>query len=101
MSYKPLTIQVMDQDTEEWSDHLHLHALQVNKAGAGESFNAGAEQYHPRLTFKLRWCKALEVVKYNTQKYRIVYNGHTFNIVDADDYMELHQFMYLVGEAYG
>lgn len=101
MSYHPLTIQVIDQDTEEWSDHLHLHALQVNKTGSGESFNAGAEQYHPRLTFRLRWCKALEDVAYNTQLYRIVYRGHTYNIQDYDDYMEKHQTVNLVGEAYG
>lgn len=101
MSYIPMVIQVIDPDTEEWSDHLSLHALQVNKAGAGESFNAGAEQYHPRLTFRLRWCKELESIKYNTQQYRIVYKGHTFNIVDIDDYMEKHREINLVGEAYG
>lgn len=101
MSYHPLTIQVIDQDTEEWSDHLHLHALQVNKTGAGENFNAGAEQYHPRLTFRLRWCKALEDIAYNTQLYRIVYRGHTYNIQDYDDYMEQHKTVNLVGMAYG
>lgn len=101
MSYIPLTIQVIDPDTEEWSDHLHLHAIQVNKTGSGESFAAGAEQYHPRLTFRLRWCKALEDVAYNTQLYRIVYRGHTYNIQDYDDYMEKHQTVNLVGMAYG
>lgn len=101
MSYIPLTIQIQDQDTEEWTDHLQLHALQVNKAGAGETFNAGAEQYHPRLTFRLRWCKALEDVAYNTQLYRIVYRGRTYNIQDYDDYMEQHKTVNLVGVAYG
>ena len=101
MSYHPITIQVLDQETEDWTDHLHLHALQVNKSGAGESFNAGADQYHPRLTFKLRWCKELEAMRYNTQQHQIVYKGHTFNIKDYDDYKEQHVFVYLVGEAYG
>ena len=31
MSYIPLTIQRMDPNTEEWTDHLQLHALQVNR----------------------------------------------------------------------
>lgn len=101
MSYIPLTIQVMDPDTEDYTDHLHLHALQVNKTGGGESFAAGAEQYKPRLTFKLRWCKELEAMRYNTQQHRIVYQGHTFNIKDYDDFMEQHIFVNLVGEAYG
>lgn len=101
MSYHPLTIQVIDQDTEEWSDHLHLHALQVNKTGAGENFNAGAEQYHPRLTFRLRWCKALTAIENNTQLYRIVYEGQTYNIQDYDDYMRKHETVNLVGVAYG
>lgn len=101
MSYIPFTIQVIDQDTEEWTDHLHLHALQVNKAGASETFNAGAEQHHHRLTFRLRWCKALEDIAYNTQLYRIVYRGHTYNIQDYDDYMEQHKTVNLVGVAYG
>ncbi len=101
MSYFPLTIQRMDPDTEEWTDHLQLHALQVNKTGAGESFNAGAEQYHPRLTFRLRWCKALEDMRYNTQEHRIIYRGHMFNIQDYDDDMEQHKTVNLVGVAYG
>ena len=42
MSYHPLKIQIINQDTEEWSDHLSLHALQVKKTGGGESFHAGA-----------------------------------------------------------
>lgn len=101
MSYHPLTIQRMDPDTEEWTDHLRLHALQVNKAAGSESFAAGAEQYHPRLTFRLRWCQALEDLKYNTQEYRIVYRGHNFNVQDFDDYMEQHRTVQLVGVAYG
>ena len=101
MSYIPLTIQRMDPDTADWTDHLRLHALQVNKTGGGESFSAGAEQYHPRLTFRLRWCRALEAMRYNTQEYRILYQGHAFNIQDYDDYMEQHKTVNLVGVAYG
>lgn len=101
MSYHPLTIQAIDQNTEEWTDHLHLHALQINKTGGGETSNAGAEQYHPRLTFELRWCKQLEDVVHRPQLYRIVYRGRPYNIQDYDDFMEQHRTVRLVGVAYG
>ena len=101
MSYYPLTIQKQDPETEEWSDHLALHTLQVNKTGGGETNSAGAEQYHPRLTFELRWCKALEDVVYSPQLYRIMYRGRAFNIQDYDDFMEQHRTVRLVGVAYG
>lgn len=101
MSYVPITIQQMDLETEEWQDLLHLHALQVNKAGGGESFSAGREQFLPRLTFDLRWCMELDALRYATQNHRIIYRGHKFNIVDYDDYMEQHINVRLTGEAYG
>lgn len=101
MGYYPLTIQTMDETTEKWTDLLHLHALKVNKAGGGENFSAGAEQFKPRLTFELRWYKALEDVVYRPQMHRIVYRGRTYNIQDYDDYMEQHKTVRLVGEAYG
>lgn len=101
MTYdKPITIQVMDTETEQWTDHLHLHA-RVNRVGAGESFGAGAEQYRLRLTFDLRHCAALEPLRYSPQVYRIVYRGHTYNIQDYDDYMEQHRTVRLAGELYG
>lgn len=101
MSYIPVTIQKMDPETEEWIDLLHLHALQVNKTGGGEAFSAGREQYQPRLSFDFRWSKALENLRWSTQSHRMVYSGHTLNIVDYDDYMEQHLTVRLVGEAYG
>ena len=97
----PFTIQRQDENTEEWADLLHLHALQVNKTGGGETTNAGAEQFHPRLTFEVRYSKALEDVVYNPQMHRIVYRGRTYNIQDYDDFMEQHRTVRLVGVAYG
>ena len=101
MSYIPVTVQRQDPDTEAWSDLLHLHATKVNRAGGGESFNAGREQYHPRMTFDFRWCKALEALRWAPDSYRLVYQGHFFNITDYDDYMEQHLTVRLTGEAYG
>lgn len=101
MSYVPLTIQRQDPDTEQWTDWLTLHAIQVNRAGGGEAYSAAREQFRPRLTFDLRWCKALSDMRWSTQPHRIVYQGHPLNIVDYDDYMEQHLSVRLTGEAYG
>ena len=101
MSYYPFTIQRMDPETEEWSDLLHLHALQINKTGGGETHNAGAEQYRPRLTFEVRYCKALEEAVYTPQLHRIVYRGRVYDIQDYDDFMEQRRTVRLVGVAYG
>lgn len=101
MSYFPFLIQKQDPETEEWADMLLLHALQVNRAGGGETFAAGAEQFHPRLTFVVRWCKKLEVVRWAPQSHRIIYRGQALNILDYDDYMEHHLTVRLTGEAYG
>lgn len=97
---KPITIQVQDPETEEWTDALHLHAS-VNKTSGGSAFNAGTDQYDASLTFKLRYVKALENIAYNTQPYRVVYRGRNFKVVDYDDFMEQHREVKLIGEYYG
>ncbi len=101
MSYFPVMVQKMDPDTEEWTNHLQLHALRVNQAGGGESFNAGRERYAPRLTFDIAWCTKLEALRYDTQHHRLIYQGQPFNIVDYDDYLESRGTVRLTGEAYG
>lgn len=101
MSLIPFKIQRTDPSTEEWTDLLYLHARKVNKTGGGETSNAGAEQYHPRLTFEVHWCKDLEDVVHSPQLHRIVYRGRTYNIQDYDDFMEEHRMVRLVGVAYG
>lgn len=101
MSYHPITIQRMDPKTEEWADLYHIHALQVNKTGGGESYSAGAEQYKPRLTFVVRWFRDLEDVYGRPQLHRILYRGRTYDIQDYDDFMEQHRTVRLVGVAYG
>lgn len=97
---KPITVQVQDPETEEWTDALKLHAS-VNKTNGGATFNAGTDQHNASLTFKVRYVRALENIAYNTQPYRIVYRSRTFKVVDYDDYMEQHREVKLVGEFYG
>lgn len=96
---KPITIQVQDPATEQWSDKLHLHA-HVNKTGGGQEFNAGADQYRASLTFTVRYVKELEALAYSPQPFRILYRGRTFKVADYDDYMERHLTIKLVGEFY-
>lgn len=100
MTYaKPITVQVQDPITEEWTDSLHLHA-RVNKTGGATSFNAGADQFHASLTFEVRYVRALENIAYGPQPFRILYRGRTFKVTDYDDYMEQHRSVRLVGELY-
>lgn len=101
MAYdKPITVQVQDPDTEQWADHLKLHA-EVNKTGGGTAFNAGADQYRATLTFKVRYTRKLEDIANGPQPFRVVYRGRTYKVVDYDDYMEQHRDVKLTGELYG
>ena len=95
-----ITIEYQDPETEEWTPQWRLHA-EVNKSGGGQAQNAGAGQYTATLTFKIRYFSALEEMRFNPQPFRIVYLGHTFKLADYDDFMERHQTVKLVGEAYG
>lgn len=97
---KRITIQMQDPDTEEWADKWKPLA-RINKAGGGQSLNAGADQYRATLTFEVRYFKALEEMRYNPQPFRIMYQGHSFKLVDYDDFMEQHRTVKLVGEHYG
>lgn len=97
---KPIMVHVQDPETEEWEAMWHLRA-RVNKTGGGQALNAGADQYRATLTFEVRYFAALEAMRYKPQLYRIIYRGHTFKLVDYDDFMERHQTVKLVGEAYG
>lgn len=97
---KPVQVQKINEKTELWTTLYTLHA-EVNKSGGSEYFNAGSERAKTSLTFKVRYFKGLEDVFLNTQKYRLVYRGCTFNIVDYDDFMESRREIKLLGESYG
>jgi hypothetical protein len=100
MSYHPITVQIQD-DNGKWGDKWNLHARKVNKTGGGQVYNAGADQYKTTLTFEVPYFKDLENMRYSPQLYRILYRGHTFKLVDWDDFKEEHRTVKLVGEAYG
>lgn len=96
---RPVFLQKQDENTELWKVEAKFYCC-VNKTGGTEGFAADADQFHARLTFETRYFSALEEVRYKTQLYRLIYNGHTFNIVDYDDYMEQHRTVKIVGELY-
>lgn len=96
---KPIIIQKMNE-TEEWADTWKLHAS-VNKTNGGEEFTSGATRSTASLTFEVRYFKALKDISLSNELYRLIYDGNIYNIVDYDDYMELHKTVKLVGEFYG
>lgn len=96
---KPITVQVQNFDTEEWTDALKLHA-RVNTNTGSTASSAGTDTYKKTLKFTVRYVKALEDISYNPQPFRILYRGHAFKVTDYDDYMEQHREVTMVGEFY-
>jgi SPP1 family predicted phage head-tail adaptor len=97
---RPITIQKIDELTEEWVDVYKVHA-RINKAKSDtEYLNAGAVKGKRNLTFEVRYFKALEDISYNTERYQVVYQGIPFNIVDYDDFMLQHKTVKLLGVSY-
>ena len=78
---KPVTIQIIDPETETWTDKWSLHA-RINKSTGAEFVEAGANQSQTTKIFEFRFFRDLEDVDYNRGLYRILYRGHVFNIVD-------------------
>lgn len=96
---KPITIQKLDEDTEQWSDKYYLHA-RVNKTTGTEYVNAGANQSQATKTFEVRYFAGIADIDFNRGLYRIVYRDVPYNIVDYDDFQERHQTVKLEGVSY-
>jgi SPP1 family predicted phage head-tail adaptor len=97
---RPIVIQTIDQETEQWSNLWPLHA-RINKTTGSEYVEAGADRSQSTKTFEVRYFAGIEDIDFNRGLYRIIYRGHTFNIVDYDDYMESHQVVKLKAVSYG
>ena len=96
---RPIVIQQIDPATEKWTDLYALHAS-INKSNGSEYLNAGANQSKATLVFEVRYFKNLVDIKYDRGAYRIVYEGHYFNITDYDDFKEEHRTVKLLGVSY-
>lgn len=97
---KPITIQIMDESTEDWTDLYKVHA-KINKAkGDDEYLSGGAIQGKRNLNFEIRYFSSLEDIASNIQSYRILFNGVPYDITDYDDYMLQHKSVNLLGVSY-
>lgn len=99
---KPITLQKINETTEEWEDYLDkpIHA-RINKAKSdSEYLNAGAIQGKKSRIFEVRYFANLEDIDLNKQCYRIVYQGVPYDITDYDDFMEEHKTVKLLGVSY-
>lgn len=99
---RPIRIEVRDEETERWVEHMPIVHARVNKArGSGyENLDAGAIRYKRILTFEVRYSKPIRDIAYNTQLFRIIYEGQTFDIIDYDDFQERHRTVTLTGAIY-
>lgn len=97
---KPIIIQKINEESEEWEDLFSLHA-RVNKSSGSEYLNAGANQSKSNRVFEVRYFKDLEAIDDDRGSYRIVYRGRYYNITDYDDYFEQHKTIKLLGVSYG
>ena len=96
---RPIVIQKVDE-SENWSDVFVLHAS-INKSKSdNEYLNAGAVQGKKTLVFEVRYFKDLEDIEFNTQLYRILYQGVPYDIKDYDDFMLTHKTVKLLGVSY-
>ena len=97
---KPITIQKRDEVTEKWVDVFKIHARINKNKTDNEYLNAGGIQGKRTLVFEIRYFSAIEDISYNTQLYRILYQGVPFNIGDYDDPLLRHRTVKLLGVSY-
>lgn len=96
---RPITIQRINSDTELWEDVYQVHAS-VNKAqDDNEYLRVGAIRQKRRIVFEIRYFSDLEAISFNTQYYRVVFEGNVFNITSYDDYLLRHKTVKLLGES--
>ena len=86
-----ITIQKLNDD-EVYQDYYKCHA-QVNKTGGNEYLIAATVSTKNKFTFIVRY------LQFDTQTYRLVFNGIVFNIIDADDFMQRHKTIKIIGES--
>lgn len=97
--HRPISIQRINEATERYEEIFSVHAS-VNKAtDDNEYLRAGAIQAKRKLVFEIRYFPALEEISLNTQSYRVVFNGVSYNVTSYDDYLMKHQTVKLLGES--
>lgn len=84
---KPIKIQKLDLETEEWKDYYKCYA-EVNKSSGREYFNAKSNITENTYNFKVRYLSQLENTIFNNNQYRIIYKNNIFKIINVDDKQE-------------
>ena len=84
---KPIKIQKLDLETEEWIDYYKCYA-EVNKSSGREYFNAKTNITENTYNFKVRYLSQLENTIFNNNQYRIIYKNNIFKIINVDDKQE-------------
>lgn len=93
-----IQVRKLNENTNLYEDYYSCHA-NVNKTGGNEYLIAGTVSTKNKFTFVVRYCKELKTLQFDTQSYRIVFNDIVFNILDADDFMQRHQTIKIIGES--
>lgn len=93
-----IMIQKLNEENNSYSDYYTCHS-QVNKTSGNEYLIAGAVSTKNKFTFVVRYCEELKNLQFGTQTYRIIFNDIIFNIVDADDFMQRHKTIKIIGES--
>lgn len=86
MTYdKPIIIQKLNEDTQEFEDRWKLHA-NVRYTQGSEYSDAGAQRSTQTMNFIVRAFKDLKEIKRNTQIYQIIFEDSTFSIEEYEPY---------------
>lgn len=93
----PINIQKLNNDIEIWEDY-HLTHAEINKANGKEYFNASTNISSSTYNFKIRFCKLLEDIQFNTSLYRVVYRDKVFDIKNVDNKNLKNHELTIVGE---
>lgn len=94
---KPIKIQILNADTEEWEEYYSGYA-EVNKSSGNEYFNAKTNITKNTYNFKVMYINKLEDTIFNTSQYRIIYKNKIFNIKNVDDKQEKRLKLTFVAE---
>lgn len=94
---KIVNFQKIVDNSNDYIDYYKCHA-NVKKSSGKETLVTGVITSKNKLNFIVRNCKELKSLPFDTQAYRIIYNGITFNIIDADDFQESNTFISIVAE---
>lgn len=93
-----IIIQKLNESDNCYYDYYTCHS-QVNKTGGNEYLIARTVSTKNKFTFIVRYCEELKNLQFDTQTYRIIFNNVIFNIIDADDFMQKHTTIKIIGES--